>query len=191
MKYTFTAALIFAFAKAQEEQDKTPCPFLENLVTTNELGQKELDLQIPEIAFSDVSESVIEDWASTKEQAYRELDQKLSDAWTNYQDAIAEPWNDLMSKASSLAAQREQLNAVTADEAITFVAENTFIDGKSLKSLFPQIESVLATLESEADTIEGRFNLDAFKITPKTLQRVEVAEVEVTEVAETEEPEEP
>ena len=107
MKYTFTAALIFAFVKAQEEQVDTPCPFLENLITSNELGQKELDLQIPEIAFTDVSESVIDDWASTKEQAYHELDQKLSDAWTNYTDAIAEPWNDLMSKAESLHTQRE------------------------------------------------------------------------------------
>jgi hypothetical protein len=107
MKYTFTAALIFAFAKAQEEQVDTPCPFLENLITTNELGQKELDLQIPEIAFTDVDESVIEDWTTTKEQSYRELDQKLSDAWTNYVDAIAEPWNDLMSKAESLATQRD------------------------------------------------------------------------------------
>lgn len=40
----------------------------------------------------------------------------------------------------------------------------------------------MTTLESEADTIEGRFNLDAFKITPRTLQRQEI------EVAETEEP---
>ena len=45
----------------------------------------------------------------------------------------------------------------------------------------------MATLETEADTIEGRFNLDAFKITPRNLQRVE-AEVTDVDVAETEEP---
>jgi len=57
----------------------------------------------------------------------------------------------------------------TFEEMITFVAENTFIDGQSLADTFPGIEDFLSAMDDSADNLEDRFNLDSLSVTPRVL----------------------
>ena len=70
----------------------------------------------------------------------------------------------------------------TDEEVIRFVAENTFLDGESLNTVFPMIEDFLAEYRAnEKDDLDEIFNFDDFRITPRNLRRGEAWMYEVYE----------
>ena len=117
-----------------------------------------------------MDQATLEEWATDKEAAYAALDQKWAEAWFAYQDAIAQPWSEFLDKADDYVEEGQELDMETFDEMITFVAENTFINGMSLADTFPGIEGFLGAMDDSADNLEDRFNLDSLNVTPRVLQ---------------------
>ena len=58
----------------------------------------------------------------------------------------------------------------TTEEVINFIANNTYIDGKSLNHKFPGIQDWLTQAKAEADAKQEAFNLDQIRA-PITMQR--------------------
>lgn len=117
-----------------------------------------------------MDQAKIEEWAADKEAAYAALDQKWVEAWFNYQDSIAQPWSDFLEQSEELMEEGQEMDIETTEEMITFVAENTFINGVSLADTFPGIESFLEAMDDSADNLEDRFNLESLDVTPRNLQ---------------------
>ena len=78
-----------------------------------------------------------------------------------------------MTNAEDLIIEGNKMDAQTKEEVISFVAENTFIDGQSLSEVFPRVEEFLTSIEQNAQTLEERFNLDGIRITPRNLNKTE------------------
>ena len=172
MKYTI--ALIAACAHAQDyyyEEEEPQPSMISQLFEQNEAGQWTVVVpEIPTLSFSDVDEAEIDSWAADKEAAYEGLNQKWADAWTSYVDAIQTPWNDFVTQAESLDREGAEMDIATMEEMITFIANNTFIDGASLSETFPSIKEYLQIAEQEALEQSSQMSLDALKINPVMLQ---------------------
>ena len=77
-----------------------------------------------------------------------------------------------MDRAEQISDEDIKIGMQTDQEYITFIAENTFIDGKSLKEVYPQIEDFLAYYRDSESAIDDKyFNFDAFRMTPRTLTK--------------------
>ena len=117
-----------------------------------------------------MDEEAVRAWVESKETAAGLQDQKWVDAWQAYQDAITAPWNAFLDRAEQISDEDIKIGMQTDQEYITFIAENTFVDGKSLKEVFPQIEEFLAYYRDSESAIDDKyFNFDAFRMTPRTL----------------------
>ena len=142
MKFAFTAALLVATAMAQyddyddsdyyynynetsyandtmpvEEEFKKEEHFsIDDLFVLNEDGQWEFSspVEVPQVTIADVDDQEVENWAQETEQRYIENDEKWTEAWTEYQSAIATPWNDLLSQVESLGAERDEIDLQTS-----------------------------------------------------------------------------
>lgn len=58
-------------------------------------------------------------------------------------DAIEAPWNAFIDRAEQISDEDVEIGMQTDQEYIRFIAENTFVDGKSLSEVYPQIEDFL------------------------------------------------
>ena len=75
-----------------------------------------------------------------------------------------------MDRAEQISDEDIKIGMQTDQEYITFIAENTFVDGKSLKEVYPQIEEFLAYYRDSESAIDDKyFNFDAFRMTPRAL----------------------
>ena len=99
-------------------------------------------------------------------------DAKWAEAWQTYMDAVAQPWNDFLTQAEKLSDEYVESGIQTDQEIMRFIAENTFVDGKSLSEVFPQFEDFLASYREEALVWDDWFNFDAFRRTPRNLKKL-------------------
>ena len=53
-----------------------------------------------------------------------------------------------------------------------FVAENTFVDGKSLSEIYPKIEDFLTQYRAASDNLDEMISFDAFRTTPTNLRKL-------------------
>jgi len=94
-----------------------------------------------------------------------EIEGDWAAAWMAYQDAIAQPWNDFVSKAETIFQKGADIDVKANEDVINFVADNLYVNGESLQEKFPQIAEYLANVRQEADTMAEMFNLDAIRVT--------------------------
>lgn len=83
--------------------------------------------------------------------------------------SIETPWNDFLTVVDDLDNQQDQLDIDTMEEMLTFIAENTFLDGVSLKDTYPSIMEYLKSAETAALEKSEEMNLDALRINPVSL----------------------
>ena len=182
MKATFTVSLIMASTLAQSddladsvEPTAEDCPFL-RVFDKNAEGRWEVSRDIvpdlPQLSFSDVDKAAVADWLASKEESMELQDAKWAEAWQTYMDAVAQPWNDFLTQAEKLSDEYVESGIQTDQEIMRFIAENTFVDGKSLSEVFPQFEDFLASYREEALVWDDWFNFDAFKRTPRNLKKL-------------------
>ena len=98
MKFSFASCLIAAMAAAVEDAAapanatsiEQPEVTIDDIFELNDEGRyelRELDLDLPEISFTDNSAQA-EAWVADQEAAYAAIDQKWVDAWKSYESAI-------------------------------------------------------------------------------------------------------
>ena len=97
------------------------------------------------------------------------MNEKWVEAWTNYVASIETPWNDFLTVADDLDNQQDQLDIDTMEEMFTFIAENTFFDGVSVKDTYPSIMEYLKFAETSALEKSEEMNFDALRINPVSL----------------------
>jgi hypothetical protein len=181
MKYSFALADIVAIASAQEAaEDWTtsetvvePVPepsAVEKLFELNEAGQFQLvHPKSPAISFTDADDAAIQAYFEGKMAESTALDMEFLDAWKNYESVVSQPWNDFLTKVEDLTVRGMQMGAKNDQEIITWMAQNTFVDGESLYDKYPQVEDVLAGIQAQADHNSEVFSLDALRATPNAL----------------------
>ena len=77
------------------------------------------------------------EWATSKQAESDAWNQEWVVAYEAYEAAVAAPWNKLVSDVESLIISGDYKDTKTTEEMITFVADNTFVDGVSLNDSFP------------------------------------------------------
>ena len=180
MKYSFALAAIVAIASAQEAaEDWTsetvvePVPepsAVEKLFELNEAGQFQLvHPKSPAISFTDADDAAIQAYFEGKMAEATELDMEFLDAWKNYESAVHQPWDDFLTKVEDLTVRGMDMGAKNDQEIITWMAQNTFVDGESLYDKYPQVQDVLAGIQAQADHNKEVFSLDALRATPNAL----------------------
>ena len=92
---------------------------------------------MPRISFNDVDEQEIRVWVAGKEVEASEHNQQWVEAWRSYEQAVAQPWDDFVTRAEELTVSGAKMDMQTKEEVISFIAENTFVDGVSLSETFP------------------------------------------------------
>lgn len=159
MKFTFAACLVAAGALAQEASssysedypsydydytyeeetsnwtDKIP-------IEQNAEGNFELvlpELQLPAIEFANVDKDKIMGWLQEKKDQTDQWNSDFKDAWRSYTDAVAQPWDNFVTRAEDLMIEGKNMDAQTSEEVIRFVSDNTFMDGRSLSDIFPNV----------------------------------------------------
>lgn len=164
MKF-FAAALIAALAYGQETApvvieepvaaEPTPMEQFESMFEVNaETGRVEIKAlesmpELPKISFADVSDEEVMAWATGKQAESEAWTQEWMAAYEAYETAIAAPWNTLVDQADSLIVAGALADVQTDAEVITFVADNTFVDGVALSAMFPEIEEVIAGMYAQ------------------------------------------
>lgn len=165
MKYAFAASMIAALAAAQDATNSTDTqaqPSIEDLFELNDEGRYELELpelDLPEISFNDASDTA-DAWKASTADAYAAIDQQWVDAWKSYEAAITKPWNDFVTEAERIQRRQDQLDIQTTEDVVNFIANNTFVDGKSLQDTYPEIQEFLAQMVTEGEAQSEAFNLD-------------------------------
>ena len=61
------------------------------------------------------------------------------------------------------------MGAKNDQEIITWMSQNTFVDGESLYDKYPQVQDVLAGIQAQADQNKEAFSLDALRATDDAL----------------------
>ena len=163
MKYSFALAAIVAIASAQEAADVAaqdwtpetviePAPVpepsaIEKLFELNEAGQFQLvHPKNPRISFTDADDAKIKKYFEGKMADATALDMEFLEAWNNYESAVHQPWDDFLTKVEELTVRGIEMDAKTDQEVVTWVTQNTFVDGESLYEKYPQVQDVLAGL---------------------------------------------
>ena len=165
MKYTFAASMIAALAAAQAPTNSTDIS-VEDLFELNDEGRYELqlpELDLPEISFVDTGDRA-DVWKQDTRAAYEAIDQQWVDAWKSYEAAITEPWNNFVTEAERIQRSRDQLDIQTTEDVVNFIANNTFVDGRSLQDTYPEIQEFLAQMVAESNAQSEAFNLDQIRI---------------------------
>ena len=91
-----------------------------------------------------------------------EQGKKWNDAWMTYEEAIAQPWNDFVTRAEQLSVEDAELDMQTDEEIIRFISDNTYVDGTSLTDTYPEINEWIADMKNSTDW-EAVFNYDAIR----------------------------
>ena len=172
----YIACTLAASVLAQEaEPTAEDCPFLK-VFERNDAGQWQVKAEhmplsdLPQISFTDVDCQALQDWVADQEAEMQLQDEKWAEAWTTYQDAITQPWNDFLALAGDLSHKFVSEGMKTDAEVVQFISENTFVDGKSLSEIYPAIADFLTEYRSASDNLsEDTFNFDAFRMTPRNL----------------------
>ena len=165
MKYAFAASMIAALAAAQAPTNSTDIS-VEDLFELNDEGRYELqlpELDLPEISFVDTGDRA-DVWKQDTRAAYEAIDQQWVDAWKSYEAAITEPWNNFVTEAERIQRSRDQLDIQTTEDVVNFIANNTFVDGRSLQDTYPEIQEFLAQMVAESNAQSEAFNLDQIRI---------------------------
>ena len=162
MRFTFISAALLAthaFAQDVTSTDNTKVfdPLLEIFQKNHEEGQQDILDNLPKITFTDVSDQQIQDWYSGKRAQTEAQVGKWDEIWKSYQRAISQPWNDFLAEAETLSALDAKMRMGTDQERIRFISENTFINGQSLMTRFPEIEQFLTEYRTQADNVEFSF----------------------------------
>jgi len=97
--------------------------------------------------------------------------QKWTDAWMTYEEAIAQPWNDFVSRAEQLSVEDAELDMQTDEEIIRFISDNTYVDGASLTDTYPEINEWIADMKNSTDW-EAIMNYDAIRAPMNTTQPI-------------------
>lgn len=140
-------------------------------IEQNEDGKWELMVpDVPSIEWSQVDMAEIEAWVNDKEDLEAEWNAEWVSAWMAYESAIQQPWNEFVSQAEKQISTGVVYDAETEAEVIAFVADNTFVNGESLTTVFPEINEFMTEYLAQANEFADMFNLDAIRITPRTLQ---------------------
>ena len=153
MKYSFALAAIVAIASAQEampandtasfnETYPEPEPsMIEKLFELNEAGQFQLVYpESPAISFTDADDAAIGAYFEGKMAEATELDMEFLEAYRSYESAVHQPWNDFLTKVEDLTVRGMQMGAKNDQEIVTWVANNTFVDGQSLYDKYPEVD---------------------------------------------------
>ena len=104
--------------------------------------------ELPKISFNDVDDEKIMEWATGKQAETDAWNQEWVAAYEAYEQAIAAPWNKLVSEAESLIVSGSLADLKTVDEVISFVASNTFVDGVALSEVLPEYEEFIQEMYS-------------------------------------------
>lgn len=80
------------------------------------------------------------------------------------------PWNDLVNEVKQLESESTELDLQTSEDIINFVADNTFVEGASLRDTYPEIEDILVQMRNVTATYDEKMNWDEIYLTPVTLQ---------------------
>lgn len=83
------------------------------------------------------------EWAAGLEAEQNSWNQEWVEAYMAYEQAVAAPWNNFVTEAERLVISGDLADAESQTEVISFVAENTFVDGVSLAEAFPEIEQII------------------------------------------------
>ena len=151
-KQAFIASLVAVCALAQgavaEEQTAEDCAFLK-VFEKNDDGQwqrkRKYELpNLPTISFSEVDPEAARAWVESKKAEDALQDQKWVDAIEAYVAAVEEPWHAFLDQAEQLTDENIKMGMETNEEYISYIANNTFVDGKSLSEILPQFEDFLA-----------------------------------------------
>ena len=132
--------------------EPTPAEKFTSMFELNEEGRWEVAKRpsLPQLSWSDVDPVEIEQWYQGKVDLETAQGQKWADAWIQYMDAVAEPWNTFVDQAEALALEDDQIRLETDEEVIRFIADNTFVDGVSLSNTYPEIEDWITEMKEEA-----------------------------------------
>ena len=140
MKFSFATSMIAVLAAAQAPANDTttePEWSWEDMFELTDDGRYALKQpHLPEISFTDNSAEV-EAWKAETGSAYHAIDQQWADAWRAYEAAIQQPWNDFLTQAETISRANDQLDIQTTQDVVNFVADSTFVDGRSLNEAFP------------------------------------------------------
>jgi hypothetical protein len=173
MKFSFATSMIAVLAAAQAPANDTSTE--EYAGTTNNWSVEDMfeltndgryalkQPHLPEISFTDNSAEV-EAWKAETGSAYHAIDQQWADAWKAYEAAIQQPWNDFLTQAETIQRSNDQLDIQTTEDVVNFVADATFVDGKSLNEAFPEIGEWLTEYANEMTRQSEAFNLDQLRI---------------------------
>ena len=133
-------------------QEPTAAEKFTSMFELNEEGRWEVAKRpsLPQLSWSDVDPVEIEKWYQGKVDLETAQGQKWADAWIQYMDAIAEPWNNFVDEAEKLALEDDELRLETDEEVIRFIADNTFVDGVSLSDTYPEIEDWITEMKAQA-----------------------------------------
>lgn len=71
-------------------------------------------------------------WIESKREDTETRKKNWGVAWKNYQDTVAQPWNDFLKKSEDLSIKDTLTGLETQEEVINYVANNTFIQGQPL-----------------------------------------------------------
>ncbi len=142
----FAATLIAALAAAQSfnetEVESTLEQTKNDMFELNDEGRLEFreSLQdLPKISFTNYDEDAIVNWASSKMDSYKAIEDEWVSAFESYMEAVRQPWNDLVDRAEALDKKGSELDLKTTTEIMNAVSNNVFVDGSSLDEMFPQI----------------------------------------------------
>ena len=163
---------------AVEEPTAEDCRFL-RVFEQNDAGQwqrkNKLLPNLPTISYSDVDPEAFRTWVESKKAENELQDQKWVDAIEAYVDAIEEPWHAFLDQAEQLSDENFKMGMQNSEEVISYIADNTFVDGKSLNEIFPEIEEFMAEYRDSKGEVESEvdeyFNFDWLRMTPRTLAK--------------------
>lgn len=125
---------------------------------------------LPQLKWTIMGEDEIGKWVQSKEDEKMALEQEWVDALNTLSEAVKKPLQDFAEAAETLKT-KEKLNELnTTSEVISWIADNTFVDGTSLRDINPDIDELLANLNHEAESLEDRFFLRAISATPRTIR---------------------
>lgn len=94
-------------------------------------------------------------WAAGKQAESDAWNQEWMAAIEAYDTAIAAPFNKLVDEAESLIVSGTLADTKTDDEVISFIADNTFVDGVALSSMFPEIEEFIQGMYAQQEHMSG------------------------------------
>ena len=97
---------------------------------------------MPNLEWAHVEQEDMQSWMEGKMAQDEALMQEWENAWSSYMSAVEQPWNDFLDSAEALIIKDHAMDTKTDEEVISYIIDNTWVDGQSLREMFPEVEQV-------------------------------------------------